>query len=237
MELADLEGHFVDLGGQFVSSAYSMREKLREVKAYVFDWDGVFNQGTKGVNRNSDFNEVDSMGANMMRYGHFRQFGQMPLTAVITGEDNPSAVLWSRREHLHGHYALVKRKEEALEHFCQAYQLEPKEICFFYDDILDLPIAEKVGLRLAVGRLANPLFIQYLIEHKAVDYISACQGNEHAVREFSELLLALMGQHYKVIESRAKFDAEYRNYLEQRQHIHTQFFRYEAEDNAFNLTT
>ena len=43
MELIGLEDHFNTAGGQFISSAYTMQDKLQKIKAYIFDWDGVFN--------------------------------------------------------------------------------------------------------------------------------------------------------------------------------------------------
>ncbi|MCY7352776.1 MAG: hypothetical protein LH606_19310 [Cytophagaceae bacterium] len=38
---------FEDLGGHFVTPAPKLAEKVARVKAVVFDWDGVFNDGVK----------------------------------------------------------------------------------------------------------------------------------------------------------------------------------------------
>ena len=224
MELAQLEDHFVDIGGQFLTSSFDMREQMQNIKAFIYDWDGVFNDGRKGSNTNSDFTEVDSMGTNMMRYGYFRRLKQMARVAVITGEDNPSARKWAEREHVDSLYMNAKDKSLALKHFCEKQGLQPKEIAFFYDDILDIPVAEKVGLRFCVGRLANPLFLKYVEEHHLADYISAAQGNEHAVREFSELVLGLLEQHFEVITSRARYDSDYENFITKRQQNQSQFY-------------
>lgn len=230
MELAQLEDHFVDIGGQFLTSSFDMREQMQTIKAFIFDWDGVFNDGRKGSNTNSDFTEVDSMGTNMMRYGYFRNAKQMPKVAVITGENNPSARQWAKREHLDAVYMNAKDKSLALIHFCEKHGLKPKEVAFFYDDILDIPIAEKAGLRFCVGRLANPLFLKYVENHHLADYISAAQGNEHAVREFSEMVLGLLDQHFEVISSRAKYDSDYESFIKQRQQNQSQFYLFNGSD-------
>lgn len=230
MELAQLEYHFVDIGGQFLTSSFDMREQMQSIKAFVFDWDGVFNDGRKGSNTNSDFTEVDSMGTNMMRYGYFRSAKQMPKVAVITGENNPSAKKWATREHVDAVYMNAKDKSLALAHFCEKHSLQPKEVAFFYDDILDIPVAEKAGLRFCVGRLANPLFLKYVENHHLADYISAAQGNEHAVREFSELVLALLDQHFEVISSRAKYDGDYDTFIKQRQQNQSQFYLFNGSN-------
>ena len=39
---------FEKAGGIFCTPAVSILQKLQTVKAFVFDWDGVFNDGTKG---------------------------------------------------------------------------------------------------------------------------------------------------------------------------------------------
>ncbi len=215
MELADLEAYFVDIGGQFISSSFTMREKLPSIKALVFDWDGVFNDGSKGANANSNFSDVDAMGVSLMRYGIYRSTGAHLKVAIICGDQNPSALAWAKRDHINAVYENCKNKEMAFLHFCDNANLSPGEVAYFYDDVLDLPIAAKAGLRFAVGRLANPLFLKYVEHHHLADYISAAQGNEHAVREFSELFTALLNQQFEAVASRAAFDETYQRFAQQ----------------------
>jgi 3-deoxy-D-manno-octulosonate 8-phosphate phosphatase (KDO 8-P phosphatase) len=216
MDLADLEAHFVDIGGQFLKSSFTIQGQLENIKALVFDWDGVFNDGSKGANANSNFSDVDSLGVAMLRYAYFRATGRHLKVAVITGEANPSAQAWAKRDKIDALYSNCKNKEQALEHFCQEIKISPKEVACFYDDLLDLPMAAKAGLRFAVGRLANPIFLKFVEENHLADYISASQGNEHAVREFSELIIALLGQQEATFKSRMAFDNSYRQFSEQR---------------------
>ena len=71
--------------GTFVTDATTLKEKLNGINAYIFDWDGVFNNGSKGADGSSPFNEVDSMGINMLRYNYYIRKGSTTLRA--TGAD------------------------------------------------------------------------------------------------------------------------------------------------------
>lgn len=200
MELIDLESHFSDIGGQFLSSAFDLQERLPKIKAYIYDWDGVFNDGSKRGSEGSGYSEVDSAGLRLLRYAHYHRYGQIPLLGVVTGATNPSAQAFMESHNADFIYQKALRKGQALQHLMQHFRLEPHEICYVFDDVLDLAIAREVGLRFCVGRLANPLFLGLVAGSKLADYISASQGNEHAVREVSELLIGLMGNYTEVIQ-------------------------------------
>ena len=62
---------FENLGAEFLLPQYKIAEKLQNIKAFVFDWDGVFNKGEKNATISSSFNEVDSMGTNLLRFSYF----------------------------------------------------------------------------------------------------------------------------------------------------------------------
>lgn len=222
MELAQLESHFVDIGGQFLTSAYDMSQKMKHIKAFVFDWDGVFNAGFKGEMSNSDFSEVDSMGVNLLRFAHYLERDELPISAVISGADNPSARAWARREKIQAVYSVAKDKTKALEHFCQAHSIEPKNVAFFFDDVQDLGLAQKVGLRFVIGRLANPLLLDFVEKKHLADYISSAQGNEHAIRECTELAGAICHRPAEVFSQAMNKEAAYRSYLQQRQSVSTE---------------
>ncbi|MFM7838489.1 MAG: hypothetical protein ACKO6K_02890, partial [Chitinophagaceae bacterium] len=53
--------------GEFITSLPHLQEKLSNVRAYVFDWDGVFNEGFKNEQGSSAFSEIDAMGINLLR--------------------------------------------------------------------------------------------------------------------------------------------------------------------------
>ena len=203
-------------GGQLLIDENELAERINNTKAYVFDWDGVFNDGVKNTNGSSSFSDIDSMGVNMMRFCHFLRTGSNPISCIITGENNVDAFTFAKRESFHSVYYGVKTKTEALQHLCDSYGLKPSEITFFFDDILDLCVAKLVGTRIMCSRKCNPLLNQYVIERGMADYITQFPGGEHAVREATELLIGATGLYDAVLDNRVANSEAYRTYLAER---------------------
>ncbi len=208
---------FTELGGTFCRPFAEFQERLSKIKAYLFDWDGVFNDGVKTASGGSPFSEVDAMGTNMLRFGHWLKTGALPFVGVITGEDNPSAMYLSQRERFHGLYFKSANKLIAFDHFLKLNQLQPNEVAFVYDDVLDLGVAEKCGLRILVKHQASPMFQNYSMKNEIADYITA--NDNHAVREACELILSALHIYDKTISSRSHFDEIYQRYLSARQQV------------------
>lgn len=61
-----MEELFKNIGGEFITPYLRIAEKNKNIRAYIFDWDGVFNDGIKGDGINSPFYEADAMGVNML---------------------------------------------------------------------------------------------------------------------------------------------------------------------------
>lgn len=230
MALPGLVEKFTAAGGNFVTPVEELIQKLAECRAIVFDWDGVFNAGRKGHTSASGFAEVDSMGINMLRYGLWRRQRVLPYTAIITGENNQSAIGFAEREHLTAIYTGIRSKQHVIEHLCGEHDLKSAQIACVFDDINDLPMAEVCGLRLRVDSPASPMFADYVERHDLCDYVTGAKSGGYPVREICELLLGLMDAFDDVVESRVAFDAEYNQYLEARQSVVTD--RYGQQDGV-----
>lgn len=231
MDLAHLEDQFVDIGGEFRRSAFDIRETLEDTRAFIWDWDGVFNDGRKVQHNSSNYSVIDGLGTNMLRFGYFLKHRSMPVSAIITGEENPMAIDFARQQNFDAIYVGVKKKQDALDHLLKNKDLQNRQLAYFFDDVLDLPVAQRVGLRFAVKRDCNPLFNRYLVQHEMADYISGNSGSQHAVREFCELLLCLMDQYQDVLEHRSKYDDFLQDY--QQQQAKHQCMVYEFDGNSF----
>jgi 3-deoxy-D-manno-octulosonate 8-phosphate phosphatase (KDO 8-P phosphatase) len=149
----------------------------------------------------------------MLRYNHYLLTGANPYVAVVSGEHNKIAFKFAQREHFHAAYYKIADKSQALEHICKAQNLQPHEIAFVFDDVLDLAIAKLCGLRFMVARSCNPLLLDYAQRNHMADYITAANGGGHAVREVSELLCGLSGRFDDTVGGRIAFNDSYRNYL------------------------
>jgi 3-deoxy-D-manno-octulosonate 8-phosphate phosphatase (KDO 8-P phosphatase) len=232
--MKETENLYTQLGGRFVTPVAEIQAKLKVIKAFVFDWDGVFNNGQKAANGSSTFSEIDSMGTNLLRYSYFLKHEAMPITAVISGEKNEAAFYFCERESFNYSFFKVANKSEALKFLCKKEKIQPENVAYFFDDVLDIPIAEACGLRLMVNQKANPLFVDYCIRHKLADYLTASPGGQYAVREATELLIGLNGNFDAVINNRKDYSASYKTYITQRKEATTEFFT--LKENGIEAT-
>jgi 3-deoxy-D-manno-octulosonate 8-phosphate phosphatase (KDO 8-P phosphatase) len=214
---------------EFVIPIEKIQSKLAHIKAFIFDWDGVFNDGIKNFDSPSAYAEADSMGTNLLRFGCWNLTQQMPMMAIITGAYNPTAVQFAQREHFDAVYMSMKDKKEALFHFCHTYHIEPFEIAYFFDDANDIGVAKEVGLRFLIRRDATPLFMEFAKNDGFCDYISAHEGGNYAVREICETLLALQNQYQEILTHRGVFSEVFSAYFTLRQKIESIFYKKEAE--------
>lgn len=222
--MTETERTYLAIGGKFVTPYEELKAKMKNVKAIIYDWDGVFNNGNKTADSSSNFSEVDSMGTNLLRFSSYLR-GKLPISAVISGEKNDTAFYFCKRECFHySFFKAANNKIDALNFICGAEKIQPHEVAYFFDDVLDLAMAEVCGVRILVNQKANPLFADYCVKNNLVDYITASAGGSFAVRESTELLIALNDNYDQVLDGRRNVSAEYKTYLEKRKLISTQFF-------------
>jgi len=208
-------------GGEFFTPPSVFMNKLQTIRAVLFDWDGVFNEGFKQGTEGSLFSEVDAMGTNLLRFAYWQQHGKQLITGVITGEDNPPSQFLAKREHFHTIYFQSKNKARVFEQFCKSFSLRPEEVLFFFDDVLDLEVARQCGARIMISRQAAPLLAEYTKTHGMVDYLTGASGGDHGLREGCELVMGLLGQYETAVRERMTFSPDYQRYLDERQHIET----------------
>jgi len=215
----EIGARFEQQGGTFVQSPDAIAARLQQIRALVFDWDGVFNKGEKAQGLSSGFSEADSMGINMLRYVFWRRDGHLPIAAIITGERNPSAEQFAQRERFHSLYQGVKDKGRAMASFRRRHGLEPAEIACVFDDINDIAMAADCGLRILVRRKASEMLRDYLVSSGRCDYVTASESGGYPVREAAELMMGFSGRFEEVVASRCANDEAYRAYLVARQAI------------------
>jgi 3-deoxy-D-manno-octulosonate 8-phosphate phosphatase (KDO 8-P phosphatase) len=213
---------FATLGTRFLRPADYLQRQLGNIRAVVFDWDGVFNDGWKDLDGGSPFSEVDSMGVNLLRFSLWQREQVLPPFAVITGQQNPHAQRFAEREHFEGIYMGYSNKTEAFAAFLEKHKLDARQVAFFFDDVLDLPVARQCGLRIMIKRLSSPLFENYVVAGRDADLLTHFSGGDHGLREACELLMALSGRHAETIEHRVKFSETYQAYLTHRAAVNTE---------------
>ena len=193
--------------------------RLARIKAVLFDWDGVFNDGFKDAEGGSPFSEVGSMGVNLLRFALWLRNGHLPKAAVITGQHNPYAERFAQRERLQGVYMGFTNKPEAFDSFLAKHELQSEEVAFFFDDVLDLPVAARCGMRVMIGSSVTAWLVEQAIERGEVDLVTANSGGDNGLREATDAVIALLGNGTEVIEHRVKYSEIYQRYLSERQAV------------------
>ena len=220
---------FTAEGGEFTTDVEQILLKIPQIKAFIFDWDGVFNDGTKNENMTSLFAEPDSMGTNLLRFSFWLDHKSLPPVAIISGEKNSSAHKFATRERINAFYFKFANKTDALLDFCAQNNLKPDEIAFVFDDVIDLTLAQMVGLRFLVRRKGSPLMTNFVRNNDLCDYITACRGGEHAVREVCELMMGLRGNFDRVMKERMLFGDLYKNYVREKNQSVLTFYTWRDE--------
>ena len=115
-------------------------------------------------------------------------------------------------------------KTQALEHLCEKYSLYASEIVWIFDDVNDLAIARKAGLRLMISRPADSMLRMFVQKNQLADYITASRGGQHAVREIADLLIGLSGASDETFTNRFEFSKIYQKYLALRNQPEATFY-------------
>lgn len=212
----DLESLFKNLGGTFIMPSKDLASCLPDIRVFIFDWDGVFNNGIKTGEEGSPFSEIDSMGINMLRFSYWLKYGHIPLCFIVTGMNNHTALDFAKREHFDGIFMNLKNKRSALDSISETFKITPDKAAFFFDDIIDIEVAKKCRLSFFINNRANPLLINYIKHNKIASYVSAFPAAEHALREICELLAGLNGNYDEIVDKRSAFSGEYDEYLRTR---------------------
>jgi 3-deoxy-D-manno-octulosonate 8-phosphate phosphatase (KDO 8-P phosphatase) len=233
-------GQVVDLfnkkGAIFCTEVNKLIKKWAGIKAIILDWDGVFNDGSKKSNQESGFSEIDSMGINLLRFALFLKNGKLPFASILTGMNNESAIKFANREHFDFCYFGFKNKEIPFQHFCKENSIKAEEVLFWFDDVLDFPIAKTSGIRINIPHPGSFLLNKYIIDNHFADVITSNIGGQGAIRESCEMLLGVNGVYEKVIESRSAFDSDYSSYYFSRQKMKTQFFESDLESQPIRTS-
>lgn len=219
-----IENIFSAIGGTFATEIHLMQKKLSIIKGFIFDWDGVFNTGTKSSAFPSTYSEIDSMGINMLRFSFWLKTKKVPFVGIITGVTNQTAFDLAKRDHYNSVYFNFKEKKEALEHLTSNFNIHPSKVLFTYDDILDVSIAKSCGINVLINRYSSPLFSEFVKKNNFADYITAHTSSDNAIREVCELFIGLNENYDEVLENRISFSNLYKEYLTEISKIQSTFY-------------
>lgn len=168
-------------------------EKASRIQILIFDVDGVLTDGSLFLDNEGQeykaFNSQDGHGIKMLQKHGVR-------CAIITGRTSrvvehrirnlgidPELVWQGQHDKLHGFAELLEQTG-----------LQTDEVAYVGDDVVDLPVMQKVGLAIAVQD-AHPFVLQH--SH----WQTQRPGGRGAARDVCEMLLESRGVLQQELES------------------------------------
>ncbi len=163
-------------------------KKAKKIKLVLTDCDGVLTDGCvyySGIGEElKKFSLKDGMGVERLRTEANIN------TGIITGENNDIIKRRAEKLNIELLFCGVKDKLLVLQSISESLCIDFSEIAYIGDDINDLLIMEKCGLR------ACPADAMEIIKKEA-DYVSEVKGGNGAFRDFAELILFAKKTHKK----------------------------------------
>lgn len=170
----------------------SYKSKLKNIKAFVFDIDGVFTDGSVYLMPDHSMcrtmNVLDGYAVVKARKCNY------PI-CVITGGDDPAVRHRINYLGITEYYAKVDNKLEKFEEFRAKYNLQHDEILTMGDDIPDLEMMKVSGISACPENSVAEIKLMS-------DYISPISGGKGAVRDVIEQVMKVQGK-WMVDETRS----------------------------------
>ncbi len=206
--------------GEFPLSYADFRDRRKQVKGIVLQWQGVMHDAQWHQNAKNTIDEIDAMGIDVFRFSHFLATRELLPMAILADEENEALIEFANREHLDTVVFQATNKKMAAERFARDHRIAFAELAWVYLDIMGFELAVEVALRLKVARAEAPLTRDYILQKNLVDYNTSAK---YAIRECMELLMLHYENHIEAIEKRSIHSPEYRQYMEQKNLLATQY--------------
>jgi 3-deoxy-D-manno-octulosonate 8-phosphate phosphatase (KDO 8-P phosphatase) len=166
------------------SSLADALERARGVRLAIFDVDGVMTDGTLYIGASGEafkaFNILDGHGVKMLQAAGVA-------AAILSGRSS-EAVAHRARELAIAHVVQgAGDKVAAFERLAGGLGVEPAACAFMGDDLPDLEVMKRCGLRVAVPGAVDEV-------KAAAHYVTRAGGGRGAVRELCELILRAQGR-------------------------------------------
>lgn len=164
--------------------------KIERIKLLLLDVDGVMTDGkiyfSNGGERSWAFDVRDGSGIRYLTRAGVQ-------VGIVTGKKNNAVSHRANDLDLSIVYKNVMNKVTVLSEILLKQNLLPEEVAFVGDDLLDLPVMERVGLSIAVADAAPEI-------KEAADFVTTKLGGNGAVREVCEMILKVQGKWEQTVE-------------------------------------
>jgi 3-deoxy-D-manno-octulosonate 8-phosphate phosphatase (KDO 8-P phosphatase) len=159
------------------------KNDLKEIKLLAMDVDGVLTDGGILIGPDGaefkNFNILDGHGIRMWHRAGFK-------TALISGRQSGATKLRAEELEINFVYQPCSNKLDCFNDLLVQSQLEPKNIAYIGDDVMDIPLIQRAGFGIAVANAVGEL---KSLSH----YVTSRAGGSGAVREVIEYILKNTG--------------------------------------------
>jgi 3-deoxy-D-manno-octulosonate 8-phosphate phosphatase (KDO 8-P phosphatase) len=163
---------------------------LKLIKLLAMDVDGVLTDGTITICSDGTefktFNLLDGHGIKMWKRAGLK-------TALISGRESAVTKQRAKEMEIDFVYQPCQKKLDGFEKLLADSKLEPKNIAYIGDDLLDIPLVKRAGFGIAVANAVDEL-------KSCAHYITSRNGGSGAVREVVEYILKNTGQWSALME-------------------------------------
>lgn len=160
-------------------STGGLRARAARVRCLLLDVDGVLTDGTIFIHDDGSetkaFNIYDGHGVRMLLANGIR-------VGLITGRSSSVVAHRARDLGIRDVFQDVRDKLAVLTDLLARYELTLEEIAYVGDDVIDLPVLEKVGFAISVP--GAPAIVR-----KKAHWVTQKPGGHGAVREVCDYLL------------------------------------------------
>jgi len=165
-------------------------EKIKRIKLLILDVDGVLTDGgivyDDAGRETKVFYVKDGHGIKLLRAAGID-------VAIITARTSKVVLHRAKELGIDTIYQKAMDKVEAFHEVIDKKGLLPDEVAYVGDDLVDLPILQRVGFSVAVSDSVEDI-------KDGVDWITTRPGGKGAVREVCELILKVQGKWEGVTE-------------------------------------
>lgn len=162
-----------------------LRQRAAKIKLVIFDVDGVLTDGSLFYDDNGQeykaFNSQDGHGMKMLQQSGVK-------IAIITGRTSKVVTHRMANLKIERIYQGQLDKRPAYEQILRNEGLQPAEIAYVGDDVVDLPVMIRVGLAIGVAN-GHELTKQY------AHWVTPRNGGHGAARDVCEFLLKAQGNY------------------------------------------
>ena len=165
-----------------------MEERLKKIRGFLFDVDGVFTDGGLLADLHGEFYRTfDSKDGFAVRMAVMHGYHM----GIITGGRSESITKRFLACGFKGEdiYLNARNKMTDFEDFCSRHNLKPEEVMYLGDDMPDIPVMMACGC----GAAPSDAVAEVL---EIADYVSTKPGGSGCVRDCLEMAMKAQGEWY-----------------------------------------